>query len=711
VKIRGTAGTAVHGVACTASVVAGTTTRDTAGAVVAPGRARVTVDQVRNMIGHRGAATLVSSLVLLSVVAAAVPAAALTTAAHGGGGVVDVAAPAGIAERTADAGETVAGASATQRSVARVADRETGVELSQQVVERAQGEVVVLTFSFKGRARRANVTLGDQAAVGYEVWFQVTDGDGDGKAVVHWNTDAAGRYDGGLSVETDGDRRRRRDRFTRGPVVVDGVEDTIEPANYPLEVVTAVTDQVTDLGTVVLTERNLSGLTVHTAPASASLPGSVDRVERHISQPGAGGGVAVGERRQDWVVVQLSADGLAGYVDGVDDLAREDGLATVTVAQDASTVGINAEPVQMSVRRRASLVVDHADNEYYLVFRPQDLLAEGASVGDRFNVTATVRTDDGNRTLRSQFRLVEAQSQFATRGGRLPFTATSFSEVTGTTTWAPGTRLLVVLQSSEASGDATPFLVQQEAVVDQDGTWDVRFDLSEPVAGQSIRGLLFRVDTGAKMASTTGQLGVPSASIRFDDQVAQDGGTLVTVDQVAVERGGFVALHRGNRFGPVVGTSGYLGNGTHSDVGIRLDVGETIESDTRLVAVVHLDTDDDRTLDYFVTDGAVDVPYTDLGATVRSAGTARLPTPTPTVTPTPTPSPSVTATATGSSSPAATGTSSRTPRPTTTERPRETATQTDDDGFTRGLTRVDGVGAWATVLTLLGGATLLFVRR
>lgn len=661
------------------------------------------------MIGHRGAATLVSSLVLLAVVAAAVPGAALTSAAAAGGGVPDGAAAVGVTELTAGGGAP--GAAPDRRPVARVDPRETGVELSQQVVEGAQGDVVELTFSFEGRARRANVTLGDSAAVGYEVWFEVTDGDGDGEAVVHWDTAAAGRYDAGLSVETGGDRRRERDRFTRGPVVVDGVEDLIDPANYPLEVVTVATGEITDVGTVVLNERNLSGLTVHTAPARVSLPGSVGRVEGTISRPGPGADVAVGERRQDWVVVQLSADGIARSVDGVADLASEDGLATVTVAQDATTLGINAEPVRLSLRGSASLVVDHADSEYYLVFRPRELLDAGASVGDRFNVTATVRTDDGNRSLRTQFRLVEGQSQFATRGGRLPIAATSFSEVTGTTTWAPGTRLLVVLQSPDTSGDATPFLVTQEAVVDQDGTWDVRFDLSEQVAGQSIRGLVFRADTGAKESSTTGRLGVPSASIRFDDQVTQDGGTLVTVDQVEVERGGFVVLHRGSRYGAVVGTSGYLENGTHSNVGIRLDVGETLESDTRLVAVVHLDTDGDRTLDYFVTDGAVDVPYTDQGATVMSAGTARLPTPTPTATSTPTPSPSGTATATGTASPTTTGGSSRTPPPTASERPRETATATDDDGFTRGLRRVHGVGAWATVLTLLGGATLLFVRR
>jgi hypothetical protein len=665
------------------------------------------------MNGHRGATTFVSSLVLLSLVAAAVPAAALTTAAAGGGGVVDGAAPAGIFERTAGAGSGVADVSASQRPVARVADRETEVELSTDSVEGAQGDVIVLKFSFQDRARRANVTLGDASTVGYEVWFQVIDGDGDGEAVVHWNTDAAGRYDAGLSVETDAGDRRKRDRFTRGPVVVDGVDHTIEPANYPLEVVTTVTDEVTDLGTVVLTERNLSGLTVHTAPARVSLPGSVDRVERHVSQPGEGKGIAVGERRQDWVVVRLSADGIAGSVDDVDDLASEDGLATVTVAQDASALGPNAEPARMSVGHRASLVVDHADNEYYLVFRPADLFAAGASVGDRFNVTATVRTDDGNRTQRTHFRLVEGQSRFATRGGRLPIEPTSFSEVTGTTTWAPGTRLLVVLRSSTVAGDATPFLVQQEAVVDRDGTWDVRFDLSESVAGQSVRGLLFRADTGRKESSTTGQLGVPSASVRFDEQVARDGGTLVTVDQVEVERGGFVVLHRGSRFGAVVGTSGYLENGTHSNVGIRLDVGETLESDARLVAVVHLDTDDDHTFDYFVTDGADDVPYTDNGATVMSAARARLPTPTPTATPTPTPSPSGTATASGTPSPTATGTSPRTPPSTATERPRETATatETDDEGFRGGLSRVDGVGAWATVLTLLGGATLLFLRR
>jgi hypothetical protein len=138
----------------------------------------------------------------------------------------------------------------------------------------------------------------------------------------------------------------------------------------------------------------------------------------------------------------------------------------------------------------------------------------------------------------------------------------------------------------------------------------------------------------------------PSASVTFSNQSADEDGTLVTVDSVALPDGGFVAIHRDSVSGPVVGVSAYLSAGTHTDVLVRLD--EAVDDRTTLVAMAHRDTDGDLVFEW--TYAEEDGPYTDDGAPVADAAMV---TATPTVTPTPyctgpgcgdTPTPTVTPT-------------------------------------------------------------------
>ncbi|UTF55039.1 DUF7282 domain-containing protein [Natronosalvus rutilus] len=102
----------------------------------------------------------------------------------------------------------------------------------------------------------------------------------------------------------------------------------------------------------------------------------------------------------------------------------------------------------------------------------------------------------------------------------------------------------------------------------------------------------------------------PSASVTFSDQTTD--GTSVVVDEVTMEEGGFVTIHDssllvGNVIESVLGTSEYLEAGTHEDVEVQLDT--SLEESETLIAMPHLDTNDNETYDFVETEGEDDGPY------------------------------------------------------------------------------------------------------
>jgi len=101
-------------------------------------------------------------------------------------------------------------------------------------------------------------------------------------------------------------------------------------------------------------------------------------------------------------------------------------------------------------------------------------------------------------------------------------------------------------------------------------------------------------------------LSSPVASMTVQNP-SPTGGEL-TVDSASLSSGGFVVVHDDDANGAVLGTSGYLAPGTHSDVTIELDnppsAGDTI------VLVAHMDTNENQRLDYdFEVGGETDRPY------------------------------------------------------------------------------------------------------
>ncbi|WP_128478450.1 DUF7282 domain-containing protein [Halorussus pelagicus] len=136
--------------------------------------------------------------------------------------------------------------------------------------------------------------------------------------------------------------------------------------------------------------------------------------------------------------------------------------------------------------------------------------------------------------------------------------------------------------------------------------------------------------TMMQTTTATGQ-----ASVTLGDQTSN--GTAVVVEEVVVPEGGFVVIHEAESLqttqmetemgtetetavgmettamdgqtqqyaaGPVLGNSTYLEPGVHEDVTVRLD--EPIEADQVLIAMPHMDTNDNQAYEFPETDD----PYT-----------------------------------------------------------------------------------------------------
>jgi len=113
----------------------------------------------------------------------------------------------------------------------------------------------------------------------------------------------------------------------------------------------------------------------------------------------------------------------------------------------------------------------------------------------------------------------------------------------------------------------------------------------------------------------------PTANITFENQTSD--GTTVTVAEVNTSDGGFVAIHDdslldGNVVGSVIGVSEYIEPGEEDELEVELfdvpgaefDEDELTENQT-LIAMPHLDSNDNETYDFVATQNGEDGPYID----------------------------------------------------------------------------------------------------
>ena len=167
-------------------------------------------------------------------------------------------------------------------------------------------------------------------------------------------------------------------------------------------------------------------------------------------------------------------------------------------------------------------------------------------------------------------------------------------------------------------------VAQENVTLDAGEETNVSLDVSADEEGTYFLGVLTRDYGEVQQFNVTeepeeNETEAPTANVSFENQTSN--GSTVVVDAANSSDGTFVAIHdasllEGNVIGSVIGVSEYLEQGEHENVSVELfDVSgadfaesELTENQT-LIAMPHLDTNDNGTYDFVATDGAEDGPY------------------------------------------------------------------------------------------------------
>ena len=612
-----------------------------------------------------------------------------------------------------------------------ITDETAGIEVTevtgdasfaQGVFSDDRGDVVAITINLQNRDD-AFVNIGGED-VGYLATVEVVDDDEDGQVTLLFNTFAPGSAD---SFEMNDDDDDIESVSFPGP---GGISSPLAASSYTMNATEAgpnedgeiVSDEL-DRASLNLRERSTDDLLSWTAPAGAS--GDFEDGAAVAEYVAAGNltrdsTIAYG----DEAVLQLQASGLEGAINstaaGADDPVaaldelEDDGVLNLTFYQSLGSKPANAEQVDFELDELPSeatdVVVDSRNDTIFMAIdsdeiedfdddiERDDIIVANFTLNDRELAGDLALVPRNQRqTVTAEFSVVDnevefdANAQDAEGEDLVLVRAGPDQQITGTSSLAPGTEVTI---SASATG-ASAFLLDNDSVIQPDGTFTATLDFTNITAGQNFTLDITNVPgpnldndpevDGRVQAAAT-------ASVTFDDQSSS--GEEVTVASATLSEGGFVTIHdstlQDDPFGSVRGTSEYLESGTSSNIAVTLD--DPIEESQTLIAMPHMDTNDNQAYDFVTSDGSEDTPYTANGTAVTDEAevTIEMPTETPTATPEPTPT----------ATPEATPTPSE-PTPTETEPPTPEPTTTGDGA---------GFGIVLALIALIGAA-LLAVRR
>ncbi len=594
-----------------------------------------------------------------------------------------------------------------------VNELDTDITFGQSVTAEEVGDNAQITINMED-STEAWVFIGSED-VNYLERVHVVDDDEDGEVVLEVNTFLAGRTTDNTTTAFDvlDDDKFGSDGVTSydsGNTDLDIASNLTSPlaaGDYDLRV--ASSDEITadgdvtdekGVGTLALRERSTDSIKTWVAPTGAA---NSDDLEDLLGEVSESDTVTVGPQG-DRLVVQVEASGLYGYVnDGdLEDLAAnglEFRLEQTNPDANQDEVVLNASTLGTD-DTDATLYTDEDNNTFFVVIdtRAFSELEDGQNyeasftVGDEDETTSPnpYVDDEEEESVSTDFSLDDPDGEFDNlQNGDLTVAKSSSSMVSGTTNVAPGTELTIRLRSSNSD---SPFLKSQTVDVQADGTFSAEFDMSDVATGAEFTATIRKGSTvlGDEVDGVVGE--GASAEVTFDDQ--ETDGSSVVVSSVTLSEGGFVTIHDatlldGDALGSVVGTSEYLDAGTHEDVEVSLD--SSLEEDQELIAMPHMDSNDNEEYDFVTSEGADDGPYTgDDGNAVTDSAQITIGSGTTTAEPTDTTTAEPTDTTTAE------------PTDTTTDEPTDEPTTTEEEG--------PGFGALAAVIALIAAA-LLAVRR
>ena len=426
-----------------------------------------------------------------------------------------------------------------------------------------RGGVATLTVEFDGTVRTATVLVGDERADGYQANVTVTDGDNDGQVTVAFDTYTAGNTSADANaVRVAGDSVGADEVEFNGTTDQTELSGLLEAGDYVVSVGTdedpaAVRETPDQLATLFVAERDPPGQALWRAPpetgetiretaagdgnATAAVLGAVEngtltRTDTLAVDP-------AGES-SDILVHRVTAPGLSGVLgtNGTGGDVTDAFLAAVAAPEGDDAAlhlryeerppDLNRPPATVNVSEAladdtgiadALTVVAAGNDTYYVVleydavptaafadpnvtFEDGDTVATEFTLRDRRLLDGDAAGADGDgtaargETASANVTVEAAEGGFAGNDSDVvTATAAERAEISGTTTVAPGTAVVVSIRSTD---DTTPaFSDTRTVAVAENGTFAAAFNLSEQSPGDAFE---VSVDRAAFSATADG---------------------------------------------------------------------------------------------------------------------------------------------------------------------------------------------------------------
>ena len=222
------------------------------------------------------------------------------------------------------------------------------VEFAEPVNSFSEGDSTELTVNFND-TDSADVVIGDEEEVGYELNFTVEDTEENGEVTVVFDSYVAGESDDVVKVHED----------SEGDVTVNNrttlTDRKLAPSEYDMSAFVTSTGDETDVGTLNIVERTSTGVSTVVAPGGETINDYEDIENATESTTVASG---------DYVAYKVEMTGVYGFLeDGADLSEAEDTPGFyMTIEKDAPNAN---EEVDLS---DADVYTNEDDGVFYVVF-------------------------------------------------------------------------------------------------------------------------------------------------------------------------------------------------------------------------------------------------------------------------------------------------------------------------------------------------------
>ena len=326
-----------------------------------------------------------------------------------------------------------------------------------------QGETVVIEVDLETHTDEVEVIVGDED-YGYQATI-IAEATSGSTVEIEMDAFRAGGWDGDPADEV----------FTGGENtnVVDATRDI--DIDVPLRSTEEIDEKIPlelnadgdlmDRASIDLEERALTDIDIAAHPYDES-PTGFDDVDQTVTSQ-------TNVSSADGVYVNVEATGLSGYLDDADDLATGTQGTTLTLFADADSP--YGEPEEIDVRD-GELHYEPAEGEFYFEIDTSEV--------EPGQYIAAMTIDEENPYVESGEERVE--TTFAVEEPAAVLTTESVAPdpsvtVSGESTLAPGTPVEVSAESDRAIFD------DQSTTVNQDGTFDVTYDLTDAEQDDEVR--------------------------------------------------------------------------------------------------------------------------------------------------------------------------------------------------------------------------------